>query len=103
VSTTHSVNSANGQQAGTFVTPAGDFSTLSQNTQTNVYTRTLTDGARIYFDSSGKQTSVVGRVGNTTTDNWDGSNRVTSITDMNALAVTIAYDTNNRATKRQRC
>jgi RHS repeat-associated protein len=89
---------ANGQTSGTFVTPAGDFSTLSQNTQTNVYTRTMTDGTKIYFDSTGKQTSVVDRVGNTFTDNWDGSNRLTSISDPNGLAVTLAYDGNNRVT-----
>jgi RHS repeat-associated protein len=89
---------ANGQTSGTFVTPAGDFSTLTQNTQTNVYTRTMTDGTKIYFDSTGKQSSVVDRVGNTFTDNWDGSNRLTSIGDPNGLAVTLAYDGNNRVT-----
>src|SRR5207244_4183210 len=31
---------ANGQTSGTFVTPPGDFSTLTQNTSTLVYTRT---------------------------------------------------------------
>jgi hypothetical protein len=46
---------ANGSPAGTFVTPAGDFSTLSQNTGTHVYTRTMPDGTKYTFDASGKQ------------------------------------------------
>jgi YD repeat-containing protein len=82
---------ANGQQAGTFVTPAGDFSTLSQNTGTGVYTRTLTNGTQITFNSTGLQTAVVDRIGNTTNFGYNGSNQLTTVTDLNNLVTTLAY------------
>ena len=81
---------ANGQQSGTFVTPPGDFSTLTQNLTTGVYTRTLTDGTQINFNSSGQQTSIVDRDGNTTTFAYTG-NLLTSITDFVGLTTTLTY------------
>jgi RHS repeat-associated protein len=89
---------ANGQTSGTFVTPAGDFSTLTQNTSTGVYTRTLKDGTKINFNSSGYQTSVVDRNGNTTNFAYNGSNLLTTITDFNNLVTTFAYNGNNNVT-----
>jgi YD repeat-containing protein len=86
---------ANGITAGTFVTPPGDFSTLTQNTTTNVYTRTLTDGTQINFTSTGYQSSVVDLNGNTTTYNYNGSNQLTSIADLNNQLVTLAYSNGN--------
>lgn len=81
---------ANGATAGTFTTPAGDFSTLTQNTTTGVYTRKLTDGTAINFDSTGKQTSIVDRDGNTTTFGYTGG-LLTSITDLNNQVTTLTY------------
>jgi RHS repeat-associated protein len=83
---------ANGQTAGTFVTPAGDFSTLTQNTLTNVYTRTMPNGNKIYFNSSGKQTSWADRNNNTFTDAYDGSGRLSTITDPYNLVTTLSYN-----------
>jgi RHS repeat-associated protein len=83
---------ANGQQSGTFTTPAGDFSTLAQNTSTHVYTRTMPDGTQINFNSTGLQTSVTDRIGNTTTFSYNGSNQLTTVTDMNNLVTTLAYN-----------
>jgi RHS repeat-associated protein len=83
---------ANGGTSGTFVTPAGDFSTLTQNTSTLIYTRTMPDGTQINFNSSGRQTSIVDRIGNTTTFSYNGSNQLTTITDMNNLVTTLAYN-----------
>jgi YD repeat-containing protein len=80
---------ANGQQSGTFVSPAGDFSTLMQN-QNGTYTRTLTDGTVINFDSSGRQTSTVDRDGNTTTFGYTGG-LLTTITDMNGQVTALGY------------
>jgi RHS repeat-associated protein len=80
---------ANGQQSGTFVTPASDFSTLVQNLD-GTYTRTLTDGTAIHFDSTGRQTSTVDRDGNTTTFGYT-SGLLTTITDMNNQVTTLTY------------
>jgi YD repeat-containing protein len=87
---------ANGQPAGSFVRPAGDFSTLTQNTQTNVYNLTMPDGTKINFDSTGKQTSIVDRVGNTTSFGYNGSNLLVSITDPYSLITTLTYNASNK-------
>jgi|GEM_PF-1838684 len=80
---------ANGT-SGHFVTPPGDTSTLVQNGD-NTYTRTLKDGTKINFSSTGLQTSVVDRNSNTTGFNYNGSNQLTSISDLNGQLVTLAY------------
>jgi RHS repeat-associated protein len=82
---------ANGQTAGTFQTPAGDTSTLTQNTVNNTYQRLLKDGTTINFDANGRQTSLVDRNNNTTTFSYDGSGKLTAITDFNNLATTFTY------------
>jgi RHS repeat-associated protein len=77
--------------SGTFTTPAGDFSTLTQNTLTSVYTRTMPDGTKYQFNSSGYQTAVQDRNSNTTSYSYDGSNKLTSIKDLNNQVMTLAY------------
>src|SRR6516162_7008628 len=74
---------------GSFVTPPGDFSTLTLSG--GVYTDTLVDGTKINFNSSGQQTSVVDRDGNTTSYSYNGSNQLTTVTDMNSQVNTISY------------
>src|SRR5206468_10671657 len=86
---------ANGQTSGTFVTPPGDFSTLTQNTSTQVYTRTMPDGTTITFNGSGYQTAVADRNGNTTSFGRDVSNQLTAITDLNSQVTTFAYTGSN--------
>jgi YD repeat-containing protein len=81
---------ANGQQSGTFVSPAGDFSTLVRNAD-NTYTRTMTDGSKYNFNTSGRQTSFVKTNGDTFTYGYNGSNQLTTITDFDNLATTLAY------------
>jgi RHS repeat-associated protein len=88
---------ANGQSSGTFVTPAGDFSTLTQNTSTLLYTRTLKDGRKINFNSSGYQTSIVDTNNNTTTFSYNGSNQLTKITDFVNQVTTFSYTGSNVA------
>ncbi len=53
------------------------------------------DGTRFYFHKdTGRQTSVVDRNGNTMSFNYDGSGRLTSVTDASARNVlTLGYDT----------
>ncbi len=88
---------ANGQQSGSFVTPPGDTSTLAL--ANNVYTRSLKDGTQINFNSSGYQTTIVDRNGNTLlTFGWNGSNQLTTLTDLNALVTTISYNGSGKAT-----
>jgi len=77
--------------SGGFTTPAGDFSTLVQNSDGS-YTRTLPDGTQIHFNSSGQQTSLVDRDGNTTTFAYNSSGQLTSITDMNGQVTTLTYN-----------
>jgi YD repeat-containing protein len=89
---------AAGSQSGTFVSPPNDFSTLTQNTTTLVYTLALVDGSQVNFNSSGQQTSMVDRDGNTTSYSWT-SGQLVSVTDMNSQVNTITYSsTTNLAT-----
>jgi RHS repeat-associated protein len=80
---------------GNFTTPAGDFSTLTQDSVTQAYTRAMFDGTNIKFNSSGYQTSVADRNNNTTNYNYNGSNQLTSIVDLNSQRVTLAYSGSN--------
>ena len=64
---------------GTYTSPAGDFSTLTL-TSTG-WTRTLTDGTQITFNSSGYQTATIDLNNNHTTYSYNGSNQLTSIED----------------------
>ncbi len=78
---------ANNGQGG-YTTPAGDFSTLTLSN--GVYTRTMPDGTKINFNSSGQETSNVDRDGNTTTFGYSNG-QLTTITDMNNQVTTLAY------------
>ncbi len=66
-----------------------DFSTLIWN-GTN-YIRTLKDGTKVYFDSTGKQTLLVDRNSNTTTFTYDGSSNLSTIKDFNNQVTTFGY------------
>jgi YD repeat-containing protein len=88
---------ANGSSAGTFVRPPGDFSTLTQNTTTQVYTRTMPDGTQYVFNSSGYQTSLVDRNGNTTSYGYVGAG-LNTITDFNNQVTTLTYNPSNKVT-----
>jgi hypothetical protein len=85
---------ANGVLVGTFVTPAGDSSTLSQSLIDSTYTRTLKDGTTIHFNSSGYQTSVVDPNANTFTYAYNGSNQLTQIKDFENQLTTLTYSSN---------
>jgi hypothetical protein len=69
---------ANGSMTGTFVTPPGDFSTLTQDTSSpNAYHRTLKDGTQINFSSAGYQTSLDDVISDQTfTYTYNGSNQL---------------------------
>jgi RHS repeat-associated protein len=75
--------------SGGFITPAGDFSTLTL--ANGVYTRTLPDGTQITFDGTGKQTAIIDTNNNTTTFAWNGSGQLVTITDMNGMVTNLTY------------
>jgi RHS repeat-associated protein len=79
--------------SGGFITPAGDSSTLAVNG--TGYVRTLKDNTKINFDSSGRQTSMVDRHGNTLTYAYDGNGKLLSITDLHNQVVTFGYNASN--------
>jgi YD repeat-containing protein len=83
---------ANGQGQGTYVTPAGDFSTLTYNSTTLTYTRTLPNGTQINFNGSGWQTSIIDRDGNTTSFSYNGAGELLSVTDMNNQVNNLGYN-----------
>jgi YD repeat-containing protein len=81
-----------------YTSPPGDFSTLTYNSTTQTYTRTLTDGTQINFNSSGQQTSIVDRDGNTTTFTYNSSGQLTSVTDLNGQVNTLTYNSSGQVT-----
>jgi YD repeat-containing protein len=89
--------------SGTFLTPAGDFSTLTQDTGApNEYHRTLTDGTVVHYDSSGYEARVVERTGLTTTYSYDGSHHLTAVThpaELGTLVTTFAYNGSGKLTR----
>ncbi len=75
---------------GTYTNPAGEFSTLVQNSNGS-YTRTLTDGTQITFNSSGYETATIDRNGLHTSYAYDSSNRLQTVTDPYGEVTTFAY------------
>ena len=78
---------------GSYATPASDFSTLSYNADSGLYTRTLKDGIQYQFNAAGQQVAIIDRNGYATTCAWNSANELTSITDMNGQVVTLTYNT----------
>jgi RHS repeat-associated protein len=74
---------------GGFTTPPGDFSTLVQNGD-STYTRTLSDGTKLNFNSSGYEISQVDRNTNALTFTYSGANLL-SIQDFNNQTTTLTY------------
>ncbi len=75
---------------GSFTSPAGDFSTLVQNSG-GTYTRTMPNGVKVNFSSGGYQTSTVDRNGLTISFAYNGSNQLATITDPYSKITTFAY------------
>ncbi len=78
------------ESGGNYTTPAGDFSTLVKNGD-NTYTRTLKDGTKQNFNTSGYQTALVDLNSNRVTFTYDGSNNLSAMTDPNSLVTTFSY------------
>jgi YD repeat-containing protein len=77
---------------GTYTDPAGEFSTLVKNSGSGGgYTRTLTDGTQITFNSGGYETATIDLNGLHTTYSYNGSNQLTSIEDPYGNYTTLTY------------
>jgi RHS repeat-associated protein len=86
-----------GSGGGTFTDPAGEFSTLTLNSN-GTFTRTLTDGTQITFNSAGYQTATINLSGQSTTYTYNGSNQLQSIEDPYGNLTTIAYNNGKLST-----
>ena len=82
-----------GSGGGTYTTPAGDFSTLVLNSNGS-YTRTLTDGTKVDFNSGGYEIATVDLNGLHTTYGYT-SNRLTTITDPYTNVTSLTYNGSN--------
>ncbi len=80
--------------ACTFASPLGDFTTLSRDPVTNVYTRGYPDGSRVLFSATGYMTRAEDRFGNATTYEHNGysGTALTRIVDPAGRATTFSYN-----------
>ena len=74
---------------GPYTSPAGDFSTLTKTS--SGYTRTLSDGTQITFNSSGYENATIDLNGLHTTYSYNGSNQLPSIEDPYGNLTTFTY------------
>ncbi len=79
-----------GSGGGTYTDPAGEFSTLMLNGN-HTYTRTLTNGTQITFNSSGYETATIDLNGLHTTYSYNGSNQLSSVEDPYGAFTTFTY------------
>ena len=79
-----------GSGGGTYTSPAGDFSTLTLNSN-GTYTRTLPTGDQITLNSGGYETATIDLNNNHVTYSYNGSNELTSIEDQYGAYTTFTY------------
>jgi YD repeat-containing protein len=84
-----------GSGGGTYTDPAGEFSTLTLNGD-GTYTRTLTDGTKINFNSTSQEVATVDRNGLRVTYAYDSGGKLSTIKDPYGNTTSFAYDGNNR-------
>ncbi len=81
-----------GSGGTTYTDPKGEFSTLIKAAGSGGgYTRTLTDGTQITFDSNGRETAAIDTNGLHITYSYDGSGNLTKITDPYSGVTTFTY------------
>ena len=72
--------------------PQDQHATLTYNASTSIYTLILADGTKRIFNAGGYLASLVDRNGNTATVAYDGSNRITTVTDAASRVITFSYN-----------
>lgn len=85
----------------TYASPAGDFSVLTKRASTTDsawYDRNFPDGTRASFTLDGRIKYLTDRFSNTVTYGYDGSGRLTSVTDPAGKSLTLAYTSGKLAT-----
>jgi RHS repeat-associated protein len=77
------------KNGGSFIAPAGEFSTLALST---TYKRTYPDSTRVTFDANtGRMTQITDPFGNVTAIGYDGNLRVSQVTDPVNHTITLGY------------
>jgi len=71
--------------------PAGEFSRLT--VAGGVYTRAYPDSTKVTFNSAGRMTEIRDRLNNATSFGYDGSNRLSQVTDPAGKATYLTYGT----------
>ncbi len=80
-----------GSGGGTYTDPPGEFSTLTALGSGGGYTRTLTNGTELTFNSSGQETATIDTNGLHITYSYDSGGDLTKITDPYGNATTLTY------------
>jgi RHS repeat-associated protein len=78
----------------TYTSPAGDFSVLTKRASVSdsvQYDRNYPDGTTASFTPDGRLKYLTDRFSNTVTYGYDGSGRLTSVTDPASKSLTLAY------------
>jgi YD repeat-containing protein len=76
--------------------PVNQHATLTFNVSTGLYTLTFADGSKENFNNTGYLTALVDRNGNQTSVTYDGSHRITRVTDAASRSLNFGYtDANN--------
>jgi len=75
----------------TLTSPPDERASLTYNTSTQQYTLTLADGSQRIFNQPGYLIAIVDRSGNQTKLTYDGSNRITTLTDAASRTLTFNY------------
>jgi YD repeat-containing protein len=83
---------------GSYHPPAGVDNTLVKN-QDNTWTETQKNGRQFHYDTAGRLTKMVDRLGNITTCAYDANNRLKTLTDPFGQVTSLTYDANGRVEK----
>ena len=82
----------------TYTDPPGEFSTLVANSGGG-YTRTLTDGTKITFNSNGQETATIDTNGLHTTYTYNSGGSLTKITDPYDNVTTFTYNSGGTSSR----
>lgn len=74
------------------VSPPNEHASLSYNSVAGQYTLAFADGSQRIFSQPGYLTALIDRNGNQTTVAYDGSNRITQVTDAAGRQITFSYN-----------
>jgi RHS repeat-associated protein len=85
-----------GNQSCSYISPAGDFTSLNYESLTGQYTRSHPDGTVAVFSASGSPEYLEDRFGNRVSYGYDATGRLGSIQDPAGKTVTFGYDASGK-------